>query len=344
MNPELTRFVFKQLIRLSKGAPLQPVRRPAPRVVVARPEPAPPENQSLLRRYAEFVRLSHTVFALPFALASMVVAARDTHGWPGWRLFGLVLTAMVTARTCAMSFNRIVDRRFDKANPRTAMRHLPTGRISLVGAWALCLASAGLFVLTTYYINRPCFYLSPVALFVICFYSLTKRFTDFTHVYLGIALALAPLGAWLAVRGGFSWWPMQSSFLLPVLLALAVVFWLVGFDIIYAIQDYEFDRTHGLHSLVVRWGVTNALGVAFLSHLAMWALLALFGLLSGFRLPYLIGLFIILASLVLEHWLARKRTLKWINVAFFRLNAFISVVFVIVTTAEVVFPRFTLVR
>jgi 4-hydroxybenzoate polyprenyltransferase len=273
-----------------------------------------------------------------------VVAARQTHGWPGWRVLALILVAMVTARTCAMSFNRIMDREFDKANPRTAMRHLPSGQISLAGAWTLCLGSAAAFVAATYLINWLCFILSPLALLVICFYSLTKRFTDFTHVYLGIALALAPLGAWLAVKGGFSLWPMGQSAVLPLLLAVAVVLWLVGFDMIYSIQDYEFDRTHGLHSLVVRWGIKNALGAAFLAHLGMLSLLALFGLLCGFRLPYLVGLGIILASLVLEHWLARKRSLKWINLAFFRLNAFISVVFLVVTVAEVVFPRFTLVR
>jgi 4-hydroxybenzoate polyprenyltransferase len=183
-----------------------------------------------------------------------------------------------------------------------------------------------------------------VAIVVVCFYSLTKRFTDFTHVFLGTALALAPLGAWLAVRGGFQLLPLQESGVLPVLMAVAVIFWLVGFDIIYAIQDYEFDRRNGLHSLVVRWGVENVLKVAFLSHLVMWAVLAAYGLLAGFRLPYLIGLFIILGSLVLEHWLARTRSLRWIDVAFFRLNAFISVVFLAVTVAEVAFPRFSLIR
>ncbi|HZQ47054.1 MAG TPA: UbiA family prenyltransferase, partial [Verrucomicrobiae bacterium] len=169
-----------------------------------------------------------------------------------------------------------------------------------------------------------------------------KRFTDFTHIYLGIALALAPIGAWLAVRGGFSFWPIIGghSALLPILLAVAVAFWLIGFDIIYALQDYEFDRQHGLHSLVVRWGPANALSAAFLSHMIMWGLLLFFGLLSGFKVAYLAGLFLILLSLLLEHWLARRRSLKWINVAFFRLNALISLVFLIVTVAEVVFPRF----
>src|SRR6059058_4979186 len=138
-----------------------------------------------LRKWASFVRLSHTVFALPFALASMVVAARDQRGWPGWRTVGLILSAMVCARTCAMAFNRIMDREFDQANPRTMSRHLPTGQISLARAWTLCALSGAGLVATSYFINGICFYLSPVALFLVCFYSLTKRFTDFTHVFLG---------------------------------------------------------------------------------------------------------------------------------------------------------------
>ena len=301
----------------------------------------PPSSPfSLLSKWASFVKFSHTVFALPFALASMVVAARDQHGWPGWQKFALILVAMVCARTCAMAFNRIVDRKFDGANPRTANRHLPTGQISLLSATTLCVLSGAGLIAASYFLNPICFYLSPVALAIVCFYSLTKRFTDFTHIYLGIALALAPLGAWLAVKGGFVLWPKEESVLLPLLLAVAVVFWLIGFDIIYALQDYDFDRRQGLHSLVVRWGPSNALMAAFLSHMFMWALLLAFGLLSGFRVAYLVGLFVILISLVMEHWLARRRSLKWINVAFFRLNALISVVFLIVTLAEVVFPRF----
>jgi 4-hydroxybenzoate polyprenyltransferase len=299
---------------------------------------------TVLKDWAEFVRLSHTLFALPFALASMIVAAQDNRGWPGGRIFLLILVAMFCARTCAMAFNRIVDRRFDAANPRTANRHLPAGRISLASAWLLWALSGFGLIAASFFLNRACFYLSPVALFLVCFYSLTKRFTDYTHVYLGVALALAPIGAWLAVRGNFDLFPvvngslrMSVSSMLPLLLALAVVFWLIGFDIIYALQDYEFDRTHGLHSLVVAWGPINALKAAFLSHLFMWAVLVVFGLLSRFRLAYLVGLVIILFSLVLEHWLARKRSLKWIDTAFFRLNAFVSLVFLIVVAAEVIF-------
>jgi 4-hydroxybenzoate polyprenyltransferase len=248
----------------------------------------------------------------------------------------LIVGAVFFARTCAMAFNRIVDREFDRDNPRTASRHLPAGRISLGAAWTLCIGSAVLFVAVCFYINRLCFYLAPAALVIVCFYSLTKRFTDFTHVYLGIALSLAPIGAWLAVTGSFAF--------KPFVLALAVVCWLIGFDIIYAIQDYEFDRRRGLHSLVVRWGVQNALQFAFLTHIAMWGFLLLFGLLCGFRVAYLAGLLIILGSLVLEHWIARKRSLKWINMAFFRLNALISVVFLVVTITEVVFPAFRFYR
>ncbi len=212
------------------------------------------------------------------------------------------------------------------------MRHLPAGLISLASAWTLWALSAAGLVIASYFINRICFLLSPIAIVVVCFYSLTKRFTDFTHVYLGVAIALAPIGAWLAVRGTIG--------VLPIILALAVVCWLVGFDIIYALQDYDFDRKQGLHSIVVRWGVTNALGIAFFAHVGMAALLTAFGLISRFRLPYFVGLVLILGSLVLEHWLARRRSLKWINVAFFRLNAFISVVFLVATVASVAFPGF----
>ncbi|MEI8042632.1 MAG: UbiA-like polyprenyltransferase [Verrucomicrobiota bacterium] len=289
---------------------------------------------TLITKWASFVKFSHTIFALPFAMAAMAVAARDRRGWPGWRTFGLILAAMVCARTCAMAFNRIVDRKFDALNPRTAGRHLPAGQISLFSAVTLCaLAGAGL-VAASFLLNPICFCLSPVALGVICFYSLTKRFTDYTHFYLGLALALAPIGAWLAVKG------IQVSImeiLQMIVLAGVVVLWLVGFDIIYALQDYEFDRQHGLHSLVVAWGPGNALQAAFLAHLLMCGLLLLFGLLCRFRVAYLVGWMIIVGCLVLEHWIARRRSLHWINVAFFRLNAVVSVVFLAVTVAEVIF-------
>ncbi len=289
---------------------------------------------SIIQKWGGFVRFSHTIFALPFALAAMAVAAREHQGWPGGRVFGLILLAMVCARTCAMAFNRIVDRKFDALNPRTATRHLPAGHISLVSAICLWALSGAGLITASYFLNPLCFWLSPVALVVICFYSLTKRFTDYTHVFLGVALALAPVGAWLAVKGvDISRWEVLQM----LVLSSAVILWLVGFDIIYALQDYEFDKQHGLHSLVVAWGPANALHAAFLAHLIMCGLLFAFGLLCRFRIAYLIGWIIIVVALVLEHWIAHRRSLNWINTAFFRLNALVSAVFFIVVVAEVVF-------
>jgi 4-hydroxybenzoate polyprenyltransferase len=304
---------------------------------------------SLLSKWASFVKFSHTVFALPFALASMMLAARDQRGWPGWRVFVLVLVAMVSGRTCAMAFNRIVDRRFDALNPRTAGRHLPAGAISMTSAVSLCLLSGAGLVAASWALNPLCFALSPVALFFICFYSLTKRFTDFTHVWLGIALAIAPVGAWLAVKGGVEFLPMidgklklSHSAFVPLVLALSVLLWLFGFDIIYATQDYEFDRTQGLRSLVVRWGPKNALGVAFIAHLLLWILLAIFGALAAFRLAYWLGLMVIGALLLAEHLLARRRDTRSVNVAFFKLNGTISTLFLGLVAVEVLFPWFRL--
>jgi 4-hydroxybenzoate polyprenyltransferase len=287
-----------------------------------------------IQKWASFVRFSHTVFALPFALAAMLVAARENRGWPGWKTFGLILAAMVCARTCAMAFNRIVDRKFDALNPRTAKRHLPSGEISLASAILLCAISAAGLIAASYFLNQLCFYLSPIALIAVCFYSLTKRFTDYTHVYLGIALALAPVGAWLAVKGANI---STLEILQMTTLAFAVILWLVGFDIIYALQDYEFDKSHGLHSLVVAWGPKNALAAAFLAHMIMCGLLFAFGMLCRFHIAYLIGWFIIVICLVMEHWIARRRSLNWINLAFFRLNALVGVVFLVVVAAEIIF-------
>lgn len=299
------------------------------------PDPKPGFSPvSTIVKWGSFVKFSHTIFALPFALAATAVAARENRGWPGLRTLALILLAMVSARTCAMAFNRIVDRKLDALNPRTANRHLATGAISLGSAITLWVLSALGLISASYLLNPICFYLSPVALTVICFYSLTKRFTDYTHVFLGLALSLAPVGAWLAVRGTqvTGWEAAQMT-----VLACAVILWLIGFDIIYALQDYEFDRRHGLHSLVVAWGPKNALDAAFIAHLLMCGLLLGFGLLCRFRIAYLVGWLLIVVCVVLEHWIARRRSLNWINVAFFRLNAVISIIFLVVTVAEVVF-------
>jgi 4-hydroxybenzoate polyprenyltransferase len=289
---------------------------------------------STIQKWGSFVRFSHTVFALPFALAAMLVAARDNRGWPGWKTFGLILAAMVCARTCAMAFNRIVDRKFDALNPRTAKRHLPRGEISLVSAISLCVLSAAGLIAASYFLNPLCFYLSPIALAMVCFYSLTKRFTDYTHVFLGIALALAPIGAWLAVEGTNV---SSAEILQMTTLAFTVILWLVGFDIIYALQDYEFDKSHRVRSLVVAWGPNNALAAAFLAHMIMCGLLFVFGMLCHFRIAYIIGWLLIVGCLVLEHWIARRRSLNWINLAFFRLNALVGAIFLVVVAAEIIF-------
>lgn len=281
-----------------------------------------------LLKYFEFVRFSHTVFALPFALASMVVACRETHGWPGWPRLLLILAAMVCARTAAMGFNRIVDRKFDAQNPRTTGRHLPAGKISLAGAWSLVLLAAGGLVGVSWFINPICFYLSPVALVIICFYSLTKRFTDFTHFFLGLALAAAPVGAWLAVNGKIAW-P-------PVVLAVAVIFWLAGFDIIYATQDFSVDKATGLRSLPVRWGITGSLRFARWAHVTMWLALAGFGLISRLRGAYFTGLVMIAAGLIYEHRLARRGDPVSVNMAALRVNGVISVIFLVAVVVDVI--------
>ncbi|MBL4665008.1 MAG: 4-hydroxybenzoate octaprenyltransferase, partial [Nitrospinaceae bacterium] len=181
-------------------------------------------------------------------------------------------------RSSAMAFNRIADRDIDALNPRTRNRHLPAGAISLKSAWTLLIVATMVFAGACYLINPLCFLLCPVAMAIVWFYSLTKRFTDFTHIYLGIALSLAPIGAWIAVKGS-----LDTA---PVILAAGVVCWLVGFDIIYSIQDYEFDRKNRLHSLPVRWGIQASLIFAFFCHMIMWIFLFAFGLLSGFKVAY----------------------------------------------------------
>ena len=226
-----------------------------------------------------------------------------------------------------MAFNRIVDRHFDAKNPRTAGRHLPAGKITVASAYVLmCLSAAGLIVVT-WFINWICFVLSPVALGIVFFYSQTKRFTDFTHFFLGLSLAVAPVGAWLAVTGHLAW-P-------PVVLAVAVVFWLAGFDIIYATQDYEFDKAVGLHSLPVRWGIAGSLRFARWAHVVMWLVLVGFGLIAALGWPYYAGLVVIGGCLVYEHWLAGKGDPVSVNLASLRVNGVISVVFLVAVVMDV---------
>jgi 4-hydroxybenzoate polyprenyltransferase len=269
---------------------------------------------SALRRALTFIRFSHTIFALPFALGSMIVAA---NGFPSLRLILLIVLAMVFARTAAMIFNRLADWQIDQENPRTAARHRLIPRQF---ATALLIISSILFVLVTWQINAVCFALSPAALGIVFLYSLTKRFTDFSHFFLGLALAISPIGAWLAVRGRVD--------LPPLILAFAVLCWVAGFDLIYATQDEEFDRRAGLHSLVVRWGPRRALIVAQCLHLIMWFDLVIFGVVARLGAAFWWGTALILCALFYEHRSARQSDPVALNRAFFASNAFVSFIFV----------------
>lgn len=281
-------------------------------------------NLSATARALTFIRFSHTVFALPFALGSMLVAAR---GHPPARTVILILLCMIFARTAAMVFNRLADWEIDQRNPRTEGRHRLMTRPAATG---LLIASAAGFVATAAWINPLCFALSPVALLLTGFYSLTKRFTDYTQLFLGLALAVAPVGAWLAVRGSFAW-P-------PLVLAGAVLLWVAGFDLIYATMDYDFDRRAGLRSLVVRHGIPASLRFARGFHAAALLGLLAFGLVAGLGGWYAGGLLLILGAFIYEHRSVAgpgPLDVDRVNRAFFVSNAFVGAVFVLAVWAAV---------
>jgi len=267
--------------------------------------------------FLRFIRFSHTVFALPFALGSMFVAAE---GMPSARVFLGVLACMVFARTAAMTFNRIADWEIDKRNPRTVGRHRLIDRPTAILA---CAASSVLFLAAAAFLNPVCLALAPVALGIVFFYSLTKRFTHAAQFFLGLALAVAPVGGWLAVRGTFD--------VPPIVLALGVLFWVAGFDMIYATQDAEVDRREGLYSMVVWLGVPTALRWAGGLHVLAFLLLLWFGISARLGPPYHAAMVLVAGALVFEHWSARKPDVQAVNRAFFWSNAFVGVVFVLGT-------------
>jgi 4-hydroxybenzoate polyprenyltransferase len=273
-----------------------------------------------LTRFLRLIRFSHTIFALPFALGALIVAA---NGWPSSRILVLVLLCMIFARTAAMLFNRVVDWSLDQRNPRTGSRHLllskSTAAVSLI-------ISSALFVLSASAINRLTFWLSPVALGIIFFYSITKRFTPATHFFLGLALAIAPVGAWIAQTGHVD--------LAPVILSIGVFCWVAGFDLIYATQDYEFDRREGIHSLVVNLGIAQSLRLAQSLHFLVLAALFGFGIAANLGPLYYTALPLIAAALVYEHRSARHLDVAGINRAFFQSNAFVSAVFLAAVCAD----------
>ena len=273
-------------------------------------------------RFMRLIRFSHTIFALPFALGALVVAA---NGWPSLRILVLVVICMVFARTAAMLFNRLVDWSLDQRNPRTMSRHLliPKSAAQVL----LVLSSAG-FVVAASAINRLTFILAPVALALIFFYSVTKRFTSATHFFLGLALAIAPVAAWIAQTGRIE--------LAPVVLAAGVICWVAGFDLIYATQDYDFDRREGIRSLVVKLGITRSLRVAQLLHLITFATLIGFGLAAKLGALYYWSMPLIAAALFYEHK-TEKLDLTGINRAFFQSNAFVSAVFLVAVCLDRLF-------
>ncbi|MBI2082872.1 MAG: UbiA family prenyltransferase [Deltaproteobacteria bacterium] len=262
------------------------------------------------------IKFSHTLFALPFALASMLVAA---NGLPPLRIILLILACMVTARTAGMAFNRYLDAEIDARNPRTATREIPRGVISRRFALSLSVISALLFVLSAAAINPLCLRLSPIALFFVFFYSYTKRFTPLAHLFVGIALGLAPIGAWIATTGEFG---LES-----LILGIGVLFWVAGFDIIYATLDSEFDKKEGLHSVVVALGIKKALLVSRLFHVITFLGFSLFGILIEASWSYWFALAICLFLLVYEHTLVKPNDLSKVNAAFFNMNGYVSVVF-----------------
>lgn len=275
------------------------------------------------------IKFEHTIFALPFAFLGAVLAA---DGIPTLRQIAWITVAMVGARSAAMTFNRIVDRELDAANPRTAGRELPSGKLSPGFAWTFLFASVGLFLLAAYSLNWLTFALSPVALLSVLGYSYAKRFTLFSHVLLGWALAISPTAAWIAVRGS-----IDSE--VPLLLSLFVLMWTSGFDVLYACQDYDFDRKAGLRSIPARFGVPRSLWFARLFHLQAFIVLMLLLVFSGLGWPAAVGVGAVAALLVYQHTLISATDLSKMNAAFFTTNAFVSVILFISFGAAVFIGR-----
>ena len=279
---------------------------------------------SQVKNYLSLIKFSHTIFAMPFALIGFVLGLRDhfihqtTVDQVGLK-FVLILVCMITARSTAMAFNRYLDRHFDKLNPRTAIREIPAGIIKAEKALIFIGINMAIFITATFFINAICFYLSPVALFVILFYSYTKRFTYLCHLVLGIGLSLAPIGAYLAVTGSFA--------ILPLLFSFAVIFWVSGFDIIYALQDIDFDQSQSLYSIPSQWGLKQSLSISRVLHVlsATFVIAAYF--VGGFHYLYLLGLLIFIGMLFYQQSIVKPYDLSKVNLAFMTANGIASIVF-----------------
>jgi 4-hydroxybenzoate polyprenyltransferase len=283
-----------------------------------------------LRVTLEMIKIEHTLFALPFAFLGATLAAREVMAQPAsfWiaRLIWITL-AMVGARSAAMTFNRLADRRIDAANPRTATRALPAGLLDVRFAWVFTIAASLLFLLAAYELNRLTLLLSPLALGSVFLYSYTKRFTSLSHMVLGWCLAIAPSGAWIAIKGELN--------LLPVLLSLAVMLWTAGFDVLYACQDYDFDRRSRLHSIPQRFGIARALWIARAIHALMFITMVIFLTLAHLSWLGLIGVALTGALLVYQHSIVHANNLSRLNAAFFTTNAFVSVILFVTIASDI---------
>jgi 4-hydroxybenzoate polyprenyltransferase len=280
-----------------------------------------------VKNYLSLVKFSHTIFALPFAIIGFTLSIKDDLSKFNPLLLVYVVLCMVFARSAAMGFNRFIDRKFDAINPRTQMREVPAGVISANAALAFVIITSALFVATTWFINPICFYLSPVALLVVLGYSYTKRFTALCHIVLGVGLALAPIGSYLAVTGEFAW--------LPLLFSFTVLFWVSGFDIIYALQDEEFDVSQKLKSIPGYLGKKNALRLSEVLHVFSAALVILAGYYAEFGFVYWIGVAVFCGLLIYQHSIVKPSDLSRVNLAFGTTNGIASVVFACFTIADI---------
>lgn len=282
-----------------------------------------------LKTTLEMIKFEHTLFALPFAFLGAILAA---NGLPTWQQLLWITVAMVGARSAAMTFNRIVDRDIDAKNPRTANRELPSGKLSLGFAWAFLLVSIGVFLLAAWSLNWLTFALSPVALISVLGYSYAKRFTAFAHLILGWALAISPTAAWIAVRGS-----IDSE--VPLLLSLFVLMWTSGFDVLYACQDYEFDKKAGLRSIPARFGIARSLWIARLFHFQAFIVLLLLLLFTQLGWPAAVGAGLVGLLMIYQHTLVKANDLSRMNAAFFTTNAFVSVILLLTFGGAVFLQR-----
>jgi len=287
---------------------------------------------SRIRTVLEMIKFEHSVFALPFALTGALLAARATaHGWPTLRQILWIIVAMVAARSAAMTINRIVDVRYDKENPRTKMRALATGALSVSFAWLFTFAAVALFFLAAWKLNPLALKLAPIAIAVLFFYSFTKRFTHWSHLFLGFALGISPAAAWIAITGSLNW--------RMLILCAAVTLWVGGFDVLYACQDIEFDKEAGLYSVPKRFGIARALLIARLMHIGVVALLSWLAASFGLPWPAWAGIVVVAALLAYEHSLVRANDLSKLNAAFFTVNGYISMLFLLFWGAAAAFWR-----